>query len=309
MKKMLSIITPAFNEEQNIPCLYDQIVALMEKAAIDFEWLIIDDCSYDATFTVAKAMAERDARVRVFRFSRNFGSHAAIRCGLAECRGDLALVMAADMQDPPGIIPDLLTVCDGGADVAWAVRAQREGETRSTKFFSRSFYWVMKHAVGLQSQPAAGADCFCVTRKAIDALKQFRERNLNVIALLCWLGFTQKQIEYVKQARLHGSSGWTLRKKLKLAMDSVASFSFLPVRLLSLLGFAIAAAGFVYALVIIARALLSIAPVEGWSSLMVAVLLLGGSILVMLGAVGEYIWRNLDEARNRPLYLIDKSVN
>ena len=206
MPELLSVITPAFNEELNIPCLYDRLVVLLEKNSLDFEWIIIDDCSRDNTFAVAEALAIKDPRVRVFRFSRNFGSHAAIRCGLAQCRGDKALIMAADMQDPPDIIPDLLDACSGGFDIAWAIRGERDVETPSTKKFSRAFYWIMKHVVRLQNQPPAGADFFCVTRKVIDALLQFRERNVNIFALLCWLGFAQRQIEYVKQARLHGNS-------------------------------------------------------------------------------------------------------
>ena len=304
--QLLSIITPAFNEEQNIPCLYKQLVVLLENNAINFEWIIIDDCSHDNTFAEAKAIAGRDMRVRVFSFSRNFGSHAALRCGLAQCRGDLALVMAADMQDPPDVISELLAAFNDDFDIVWAVRTQRNGEARSTKFFSRLFYWIMKHVVGLQNQPSEGADCFCVTRKVIDALLQFRERNINIFALLCWLGFSQRQIKYVKQARQHGSSGWTLRKKFKLAVDSITSFSFLPIRLLSLCGCLVAFAGFSYALVIIVHSLLGDTPVGGWASLMVVILILSGTILIMIGALGEYVWRNLDEARGRPLYIIDK---
>jgi dolichol-phosphate mannosyltransferase len=309
MAQLLSIISPAFNEEKNIPCLYEQLVTLLEKNAVDFEWLIIDDCSRDNTFAVAEAIAKKDMRVRVFNFSRNFGSHAAIRCGLANCRGEMAIVIAADMQDPPDTIPDLLSACNDGYDVVWAVRVQREGETRSTKFFSRMFYWIMKNIVGLQNQPQEGADFFCVTRKVIDTLNQFKERNINILALLCWLGFSQKKIEYVKQARLYGNSGWTLQKKLKLAVDSVVSFSFSPIRMFSFIGFAAALAGFIYALIIIIRSLFGIASVEGWASLMVITLFLGGIILITLGTLGEYIWRNLDEARMRPMYVIDRTVN
>jgi len=309
MAQLLSIITPAFNEEKNIPCLYEQLDTLLEKNTVDFEWIIIDDCSRDNTFVIAENIARKDKRVRVFRFSRNFGAHVAVRCGLANCCGDMAIVMAADMQDPPDIIPDLFAACNDGYDVAWAVRVRREGETRSTKFFSRLFYWIMRNLIGLQNQPPEGADFFCISRKVIDTLVQFKERNININALLCWLGFSQKQIEYVKQARLYGNTGWTLQKKIKLAVDSIVSFSFLPIRLFSLLGFAAALVGFIYAVIIIVNRLLRIAPVEGWASLMVITLFLGGTILVTLGTLGEYIWRNLDEARARPLYIIDRTVN
>jgi len=309
MSKLLSVIVPAFNEEQNIPCLYKQLVTLMEENDINFELIIIDDCSCDNTFSVAKAIADNDARVRIFKFSRNFGSHAAIRCGLAQCNGDTAVIMAADMQDPPEIILNLIVSINESFDIVWAVRAKREGETSSKKLFSRLFYWIMKKLVGIQNQPPAGADFFCITRKVIDALSKFSERNMNIFALLCWLGFSQKQVEYVKQARLHGSSGWTLRKKLKLAMNSITSFSFLPVRLLSIFGFVAALTGFIYAFIIIMNRLLVGIPIEGWASLMVVTLFLGGTILIMIGSLGEYVWRNLDEARARPLYIIDRVVN
>lgn len=309
MEKLLSIIIPAYNEEANIPILYENICSIMNTESIPFECILIDDCSSDNTFAVAEVIAEKDIRIRIIRFARNSGSHIAIRCGLSHCCGQMAVVMAADMQDMPSLIPVLYKAVEAGSDIVWAIRAGREGESLMTKLLSRIFSWIMRYIVGLQYLPPTGSDFFCISRKVIDALAQFREQNLNIFALLYWLGFNQKQIEYVKQPRLHGISGWTLRKKLKMAVDSVVSFSFFPIRFLSLLGTITAIVGFLYALVIIFRNLFRSSPVMGWSSIMVAVLILGGAILVMIGILGEYIWRNLDEARARPLYVIDRTVN
>lgn len=309
MESFVSIITPAFNEEGNLPILYKRLCDILDPAGVHFEWLVIDDCSEDNTFFIAESFADKDSRVRVFKFSRNFGSHAAIRCGLEHCKGDKAVVLAADMQDPPEIILQLIKEVAGDVEIVWAVRVGREGETRITKFFSRFFYWIMNRIVGIKNQPPTGADFFCITRKVINAVSEYRERNTNILALLCWLGFQQGQVQYVKQARAHGKSGWDFKKKIKLVVDSVTSFSFLPVRALSFFGICAAFSGFLYAIVIICRSVFWGSVVEGWASLMVAVLLLGGGILVALGVLGEYLWRNLDEARSRPLYVLDKTVD
>ena len=300
----LSVITAAFNEEQNLPVLYEALRAALDGAGVEWEWLVIDDHSRDRTFEIVGELSARDPRVRGFRFSRNSGSHLAFTCGMEHCAGRAAVIIAADLQDPPETIPELLEKWREGAQVVWAVRAKREGETATRVGTANLFYFIMRHVVGMKELPPSGVDFFLLDRTVIDAVARFRESNISMMALLTWMGFRQAQIHYTKRARLHGTSGWTLRKKLKLAVDSVTAFSYVPIRVMSYAGAVTAAGGFAYAAFIIFHALRS-TPVEGWSSLMVVVLLVGGVQMLMLGVLGEYLWRALDEARRRPRYLVE----
>lgn len=304
---LLTVITPAYNEEANLPVLYQRLATVLDGTDLDWEWIVTDDHSSDGTFDVLARLSARDPRVRALRFSRNFGSHAGVSCGLRNARGDCAVVLAADLQDPPEVIPKLLNEWRAGAQVVWAVRGGREGEAATTVGLAGIFYWIMRNVVGLRELAATGADFFLIDRCVIDAYQEFDERNVNLFALLAWMGFRQRTVSYVKQARLRGSSGWTLQKKLKLAVDSVTAFSYLPVRVMSWTGVVTAIAGFGYALFIIVNAIKG-NPVEGWSSLMVAVMVIGGFQMLMLGVLGEYVWRALDEARRRPRYTIEAAT-
>jgi dolichol-phosphate mannosyltransferase len=305
---LVSIVTPAFNEEKNLPLLYDLLVESLAKLGVAWEWVVVDDHSRDNTFDVVKALALRDGRVRGVRFARNCGSHTALYCGLTHTRGDCAIVLAADLQDPPEVIGRLLENWHGGAQVVWAARAAREGEKRSKVAFANWYYWIMRKVVGLQEIPDTGADFFLADRRVIEALRLFPETNVSILALICYMGFRQSTVTYNKRARQHGQSGWTLRKKLKLVVDSVTSFSFLPIRILSGVGMAAALVGFLYALVVVVNAVAG-NPAEGWSSLMVVILVMGGLQMLMMGVLGEYLWRVLAESRRRPRYLIENSTS
>lgn len=306
-RQVLSVITPAYNEERNLPILYERLRTVLDRLDVDWEWIVTDDHSSDQTFQVLSELRASDPRVRALRFSRNFGSHAGVSCGLRNAGGDCAVVLAADLQDPPEVIPQLLASWRSGVHVVWAVRGKREGEDASRVRTAGLFYWLMRNVIGMRELPATGADFFMIDRRVIDAYRHFDERNVNVFALLAWMGFQQGTIVYTKNARLHGESGWTLRKKIKLAVDSVTAFSYLPVRVMSWTGMFTACAGFVYALYITYNALAG-RPAEGWSSLMVAVMVIGGFQMLMLGVLGEYLWRALDEARRRPRYTIEAEV-
>ncbi|MBC7952302.1 MAG: glycosyltransferase [Rhodospirillaceae bacterium] len=303
----LSIVTPAYRESRNLPVMYDRLSTVCNDAGIDWEWVIIDDHSPDNTFAVAHELAERDARVRGLRLARNFGSHAAIGCGIAQTLGDAVIIMAADLQDPPETIPALVEQWSQGAQVVWAVRAKREGESASTLAFSRLYYALMRHVIGMKDMPSAGADFFLVDRRVADAMNSFTERNVSIVALVQWMGFRQARIEYVKEARLHGESGWSLSKKIKLVVDSFTSFSYLPIRAMSALGVVVALLGFLYAGYILVANLIDRA-VPGYASLMVAILVLSGLQMAMLGVLGEYLWRVFDESRRRPRWLVEDAV-
>ena len=307
-RRLLSVVTPAYNEEQNLPALYRRLCTVLDPLGVDWEWLVIDDHSGDATFVVLSKISAKDARVHGVRFSRNFGSHAALSCALSLAAGGAAVIIAADLQDPPEVIPNLIERWNKGAHVVWATREQREGEKASTIGLARLYYAIMRNVVGIGEIAEMGADFCLIDRKVIDAYLKFSERNVSLFALIAWMGFRQETIGYTKEARLHGSSGWTVAKKVKLAIDSIAAFSFLPVRVMSWLGVFTAFAGFAYAAFIIYNAFAG-NPVEGWSSLMVAVMIVGGLQMLMLGILGEYLWRALDEARRRPRYTIEATTS
>jgi glycosyltransferase involved in cell wall biosynthesis len=303
-RPLLSVVTPAYNEASNLLLLYERLCQVLDDQDLDWEWIVVDDHSADETFAIVRDVAVRDPRVRAMRFARNLGSHTAIVCGLDHARGDCVVVLAADLQDPPEIIPLLLVKWRDGAQVVWAARARREGEKASSIGFARLYYFLMRQIVGIKDIPSTGADFFLVDRCVNESLGQFRESHVSIMALITWMGFRQTSITYDKQTRLYGRSGWSLEKKLKLVVDSVTSFTYFPIRLMSYMGFATAIVGFLYAGLVIFNALRGDTP-QGWASLIVIVLVIGGIQMTMLGVLGEYLWRTLEEARQRPRYILE----
>lgn len=297
----LSIVTPAFNEASNLPMLYDRLAAALADQGVEWEWIIVDDHSRDRTFAVVEDLARRDGRIRGLRLARNSGSHLAIACGLHHASGDAAALLAADLQDPPEMLGDMLARWRDGAQVVWAVRRQRPGE-RHHQGFAAVYYWIMRRLVGLADMPARGADSFLIDRVVVDAFCASTERNVSVFALITWLGFRQAHLEYDKQPRASGESGWTLAKKVKLVVDSVVSFSDFPIRWCGYAGVGLIAAALVVAVVGVL-----LLPTLGAGVLLVAALLLGltGLQLTALSIVGQYAWRALEEARHRPAYAIE----
>jgi dolichol-phosphate mannosyltransferase len=231
----------------------------------------------------------------------------AIICGIEHANGDAIVALAADLQDPPELIPQMLKQWRAGSQIVWAVRDARLGVNAIDRFFSRLFNRIMAKILPSVEIDQQGADFFLIDRAVGDALEKHRETNLSVFALLQWMGFRQSKTSYTKRMRARGQSSWTQRKKLKLFVDSVVSFTFLPIRALSLLGMVVASAGFLYALHVIIHSLSGATP-SGWASIMVVVLILGGVQIIMLGVLGEYLWRNLAETRRRPRYLVEDKV-
>jgi polyisoprenyl-phosphate glycosyltransferase len=307
-KPVLSVITPAFNEAENLPVFHGQLRAALDLVGSEWEWIVVDDHSSDSTWETLRDLAAREPRLKAIRLARNSGSHTAFACGLQHACGDCAVVLAADLQDPPETITALLDKWRQGARIVWAVRQGREGETPAKKLFSGLYYKIMRNFVGMAEMPASGADFFLLDRRVMEVLKVFKESNVSLLALLTWMGFRQDQIFYVKQAREHGQSGWNLEKKLKLVVDSITSFTYKPIRLMSVLGFVVALLGFLYAMVVVFYRLVFSTQVPGYPSLIVAILVVGGLQMIMMGVLGEYIWRALDEARSRPRFIVEDEV-
>ncbi len=305
----LSVVTPCYNERLNLPVLYEELKKVCGSIPnLTWEWILIDDHSRDGCFAMFAEWAEENPNLQAVRFSRNLGSHRALTCGLRLAKGDCAVVLAADLQDPPNTIPELLSKWLEGAQVVWAVRNEHHGRSFLDAFLSRTYYFIMRRFGGLEQMPATGADFFLVDRRVVRTLGLFQERNTTILGLLCSIGFRQTEILYDKQARLHGNTGWTLGKKLKLVVDSIVSFTFLPIRYMLNIGIVTGCLGFTYAGWITYNYLIG-TPVEGWSSLMFVMLMLGGLQMVMLGILGEYLWRALEETRSRPLFLIEASTD
>lgn len=305
---LVSIVTPAYNETENLPLMYKRLQAVFDELDVDWEWIAVDDHSSDDTPQVLGSLIKRDRRVKTIRFSRNFGSHAAIVCGLRYSRGDCVVVMAADLQDPPEVIPNLLERWKAGAKVVWGVREKREAESYVTKFFSRLYYWLLRNAAMLKDTPASGADMWLMDRQVVNAVNADPERHSSVTTLVRWMGFTQDSIYYTKAPRQHGKSKWSLAKKVNHALDTFVASTVVPIRLMSYLGLLIALIGFLYALIITGNALFGNS-LPGWSSLMVVTLVLSGAQMLMLGVLGEYLWRTYEESRQRPRYIVESLSN
>jgi len=305
--RRISLVIPAFNEAECIGLLRDRLRGFFDAAGeYVFDLTIVDDHSTDQTPELVRRWADEDPRVRLIRLSRNFGSHAAFHAGLAGCLGDAAVFLAADLQDPPEIIAEMITQWAGGSDVVWAVRTAPAGAKRSAKLFSRLYYRTLR-AMGLAEMPEEGADFFLIDRKVIDAYLRIPEKNTSFMGMVLWMGFRQSFVPYVKQARARGISKWTLSKKVKLFVDSIVSFSFKPIRAMSLMGVGFALAGFVFALyVVIGRLAGWVTPGTGYAALMVVLLGGFGLIMLMLGVMGEYLWRTFDEARGRPRFIVEE---
>jgi dolichol-phosphate mannosyltransferase len=301
---MLSILTPAFNESVNLEQLHARLVQTMGTLGVEWEWLIIDDHSRDDTFAVIQRLAVIDSRVRGIRLARNRGSHVAITCGLHHVRGDAAVMMASDLQDPPETLGALLQKWRDGAQVVWATRREQPG-TKTHAGFASLYYWIMRNVVGMKEIPARGADFFLIDRAVIDAFQRCAEQHVSVLALIAWLGFRQEYVEYDKQPRVAGRSGWTIARKIKLVVDSITAFSDAPIQACWLLGAALMVIG----------VLSIVVGLTVFESLQAAVVVLLGAIagatglvLCALAMLGEYVWRALDQSRRRPQYVIEATA-
>lgn len=309
MPQLLSLIIPAYNEEESLPHLVPRLDALMESLGetMDVEVWLVDDHSSDGTPALLRDICRDNPAYHYIRLAANSGSHVAILAGLKQCQGDCAVALAADLQDPPELIPTLLEHWRKGHQLVWAVRSEREGISRTERFLANLFYRLLNTFSDVKLPPT-GADYSLMDRVVIDALLQSVGPNPSLALDMARLGFNQVEIPYVKAERQYGTTKWNLRKKLKAFADAFVTTSYMPLRLMAYIGLAVSTLGFVYALAIIIFRLTGIVGgVEGWAALMVVVLVFGGLQMIMLGVIGEYLWRTLEHARERPLYFIEAS--
>ncbi|MEL6404346.1 MAG: glycosyltransferase family 2 protein [Chloroflexota bacterium] len=301
---LLSIIVPVYNEEESLPHLAPRLNALIDTLAMDVEVWLVDDHSTDDTPQLLQALCDEQEAYHYIRLASNSGSHIAILAGLRQARGDCATMLAADLQDPPELIPELLALWQAGNKVVWGVRAAREGISSRELLFANLFYNLLNRFSEV-TLPPSGADYTLLDRVVIDALLQSVGANPSIALEIARLGFTSAEIPYVKEERQYGVSKWNLRKKLNAFADAFVTTSYMPLRLMSYIGILFSVVGFVYALVIIVLRFANVIAISGWAGLMVVVLVFGGIQMIMLGVIGEYLWRTLEQSRKRPLYFIE----
>ncbi len=301
----LSIVIPVFNEQESLPALFERLDALCSQLAdTPVEIIFVDDHSADNSPQLLRQQCQSDPRFRFVRLSSNSGSHVAIFAGLEQCRGKCAVFLAADLQDPPELVIEMLRVWRNGAHVVWAVRKERQGISLRERLFARAFYTLFNRLAHV-TLPPEGSDFTLIDRRALDAMKQSTAASSFLMGAIAQVGFRQESVDYVKEERRFGVTKWNLRKRLRLFADAFVACSYFPLRLMSYLGLSLSVLGFLYALVVIGLRVFVHTQASGWAALMVVVLLLGGVQLTMLGVLGEYLWRTLEEARRRPPYFIE----
>lgn len=303
---LLSIIIPVFNEEESLPHLTPRLDALIETLDVDVEVWLVDDHSSDNSPRLLQEICEKNSQYNYIRLASNSGSHIAILAGIRQCKGDCATMIAADLQDPPELIPELLSYWHKDNKVIWGVRSAREGISKREIFLSNLFYKILNQFSEIKLPPT-GADFILIDRVVIDALLVSVGVNPSLALEIARLGFRQVEIPYTKEERLHGVSKWNLRKKLNAFADAFVTTSYMPLRLMSYTGIFFSLIGFIYAIVITALRISDNVGIEGWAALMVVVLVFGGMQMIMLGIIGEYLWRTLEQSRKRPLYFIEES--
>jgi dolichol-phosphate mannosyltransferase len=303
---LLSVVVPVFNEEQAVTILFSRI----REALRGFDWrlLFVDDGSTDETLNIIHGMALDDNRIQVLSFSRNFGHQAAVTAGLDFANGDAVIVMDADLQDPPELLPEMVRLFEQGYDVVSPQRICRRGETWFKRSTAAMFYHMMARMVDRRLTPDVG-DFRLFSRRAVLAIRSFREQHRFMRGLVAWLGLSEAILPFERQPRAAGETKYPLLKMLRFAWTAVSSFSALPLRLSIAAGTALSCAGFGYLLYVIYLALFTDVLVPGWASVVVLQCIFSGMILLALGAIGDYVGRNYEESKGRPLYVVESLLN
>ena len=296
----LSIVVPVYNEEDNIQRFFDGVSPVIDRLEVEAEIIFVDDGSRDRTAEKVQLLINRDARIRLIRLSRNFGSHAALMAGFREASGDAAVMMSVDLQDPPDLLPELITEWQAGSKVVWGVRESRD-DPFFKKLFARMFYGMIRR-IAIPEYPEEGMDFGLFDRCIIDRLNANTEANAFLPGLIVWMGYPQAQIGYHRRAREVGETKWSFAKRVKCAMDAIIGFSNFPVRAISYLGAITSIAGFLGVVAAIAASL-TYETSWGWV-IALGLVFIGGLQISLLGVVGEYIWRGVDQTRGRPTFIV-----
>lgn len=300
----LTVVVPAYNEAAGLQAFHQRLRAVLDMLGMTCQVLYVDDGSRDSTWAVIESLMTGDAAVDALRLSRNFGKEAAMTAGLDHCDADAVVVIDADLQDPPELIPQLVDAWREGHDVVYAVRDARAGESHLKRFTSAAFYRTMERLSDTPI-PRDTGDFRLLSRRAVLALRQLRERQRFMKGLFAWIGYPQVAVHYRREARASGRSKWNYWRLWNFAVDGITSFSAVPLKVATWLGLATAGLAFAYGVYVFIKALVWGDPVRGYPTLMLVILLLGGVQLLALGVIGEYLGRLFTESKQRPLYVIE----
>lgn len=304
MAKISILVTVYYNEKNLIPLYEDLKEKYISQTQDDYEIIMVDDCSGDNSWKVMKELADRDEHIVVIHLSRNFGAHAALLCAFTHATGDCAVVKACDLQEPTETMVEMIESWKHGNNVVLAVRTDRP-EGFFSKGFANSYYWMVR-TFALKNMPRGGFDIFLLDRKAIDTVVAMDEKNSAVTGEVLWSGFRTGLVPYIRQERKIGKSRWTLRKKVRLVMDTLYSFSTVPITIVSVTGGVSVTAAVIWAISVLIGKLRGKVPVSGWTSLFIFQLFSFGVIMFTLGIIGGYLWRTYDAARNRPVFIVEE---
>ncbi len=302
---MISVIIPCFNEQESIPYFYDEITKVSNQMnEYDFEYIFIDDGSKDKTIDKLIELSQKDTRVKYISFSRNFGKESAIFAGLENSKGDYVVIMDADLQDPPALLPEMMNLIKNEEyDSVATRRVSRKGEPLIRSFFARMFYKIINRISDTDIVDGA-RDFRLMTRQMVDAILDMKEYNRFSKGIFGWVGFNTKWLEYENVERVAGETKWSFWKLFKYSLEAITAFSILPLQIASVLGVLLSIIAFIMVVFIVIRALIFGDPVSGWPSLMSVIVMIGGIQLLTIGILGNYLAKTYLETKKRPIYIV-----
>lgn len=307
--KTITILIPAYNEEEVLEKLYSRLTTSIDSIYhYNFEILFINDGSRDKTLEIIKKFREKDKRISYVDLSRNFGKEIAMIAGFDYAKGDAVIIIDADLQDPPELISEMIKYWEQGHDDVYAKRRSRDGESWFKKWSSKAFYRILQDTTRIPIQKDTG-DFRLLDRRCVEALKKFRESQRYTKGMFSWIGYNKKEILFDREPRAAGTTKWNYLRLIDLAIEGITSFTTSPLRISSYFGMSISFCAFIYMLIIIIKTLVLGETVQGYPSLMVVILFLGGVQLISLGVIGEYLGRIFNETKGRPLYFVDEYNN
>ena len=304
--KKITIIIPAYNEEESLPHLYERLEKLMNTMGnYQFEILFVNDGSKDNTINLIKEYREKDNRISYVDFSRNFGKEIAMIAGLDYATGDCVIFMDADLQDPPELIPELVKYWEEGYDDVYAKRSSRKGETWLKKFTSKMYYRVLQSLTSVPIQKDTG-DFRLLDRRCVNALKKMRESQRNSKSMFSWIGYKKKEVLYDRDPRVAGQTKWNYKKLVDLAIDGITSFTTSPLRISTYISIPTFILLFVYFVYVIAKCIITSTAIQAYQAIILLILFFSGVQILLFGIIGEYLGRIFNESKNRPLYLVNE---
>ena len=307
---LLSVVVPCYNEEENVSCFYDELMknsAFFNEKQLDLEVIYVDDGSKDGTVCEIKKLAEKDKRVKMISFSRNFGKEAAIFAGFKKAQGDYVVMMDVDLQDPPALLPEMFSYIEQGCDSVATRRVSRKGEPAIRSFFARMFYKLM-NKISKADIVDGARDYRLMTRQVVNSILAMGEYNRFSKGIFGWVGYNTKWIEYENVERLHGETKWSFWKLFIYSIEGITAFSTVPLAIASVMGVFFCAAAFLMILFILIRSLVWTDPVGGWPSLVCIICMVSGVQLLCIGIIGQYLSKTYLEVKHRPIYLVKEEL-